>query len=619
MCLVFLYGIKGTAQNLVPNPDFESYINCPLVPMYCPFANNGAQQTATSWFSALSTSSDYFNGCAPNLQYQVPNNIFYGYIPPHSGVGCVGINAYGEFQGSNTPQTSYREYVECQLTQPLSAGVTYKLSMWVRSLYRVVLQPGANFSALAALEASFSTTALTNITSPIPAPAIPVQKPSAGFITDTTWVQISALYTATGGEDHLTLGTFNDPNNTRPSMTHLFPIPANPGVDLVCYYLIDDVELVAKGLCDTNTAAHNTVLCSEDGLELDPAFAADAYTWNTGITAATLVINTPGTYWRIATTGCDAQIDTFHVSAYQDTVATVSLIDDLCGSPKEITLNSKVDNAEHYNWNTSEKTASIQITEPGVYTCTAQKDCILYIDTFKVASPRIYTSSIPKEVCFPFELAAIVTGADSIVWSDQQKGSGITIDKPGVYIYRAYKECAIYIDSFVVTSKSKTDSIDLGRDITDCKNTETTIGKVFPDVTNYLWNTGETTYSIHPKETGYYTVTVDNGCVLLSDSIKVEKVRCDDCIFLPTAFTPDNDGRNDQLKAIANCPLGSFYLIIYNRFGQLMFTSWNIQDKWDGTYKGTPVEMGVYYYMLQYTTLGDAKQHTLKGDITIVY
>ena len=72
-------------------------------------------------------------------------------------------------------------------------------------------------------------------------------------------------------------------------------------------------------------------------------------------------------------------------------------------------------------------------------------------------------------------------------------------------------------------------------------------------------------------------------------------------IYVPSAFTPNKDGNNDMLKAF---PVGikSFaYFSIYNRNGQLIFTTKNHYLGWDGNYKGVKLDAGNYVWMAMAT------------------
>jgi len=87
-------------------------------------------------------------------------------------------------------------------------------------------------------------------------------------------------------------------------------------------------------------------------------------------------------------------------------------------------------------------------------------------------------------------------------------------------------------------------------------------------------------------------------------------------IDIPTAFSPDGDGINDKLKIVAN-NVDEIEFRIYNRWGNLVFETDDINKEWDGTYKKQPVEIGAYvYYVKVKTILGETLWKT--GNITVI-
>jgi gliding motility-associated-like protein len=118
-------------------------------------------------------------------------------------------------------------------------------------------------------------------------------------------------------------------------------------------------------------------------------------------------------------------------------------------------------------------------------------------------------------------------------------------------------------------------------------------------------------------QTGEYQVTVtdSNGCTT-SDSISVT-VNCSN-IFFPSAFTPNNDGLNDlygpggDLASVKN-----YSFSIYNRWGQLVFTTTNPYQKWDGTLKNIPCPSGTFVWFATYSIDNNPKQ-SKKGTIVIL-
>lgn len=134
---------------------------------------------------------------------------------------------------------------------------------------------------------------------------------------------------------------------------------------------------------------------------------------------------------------------------------------------------------------------------------------------------------------------------------------------------------------------------------------------------DHVWNP-----EITPIDTGdiTYTVTVTNedGCTATgSITIRVLNPACDDSdIFLPTAFTPNDDGHNDYLKVLGEYITG-FELHIYSRWGQEVYSTNDPNFNWDGTFKGKELEPDVFGYYFTAVCVNNA-EFSKQGNITLL-
>lgn len=117
---------------------------------------------------------------------------------------------------------------------------------------------------------------------------------------------------------------------------------------------------------------------------------------------------------------------------------------------------------------------------------------------------------------------------------------------------------------------------------------------------SYLWSDGSTASSITADQPGIYWVMVtdENGCTG-SDTVLVEPC-AEFRIYAPNAFTPGSDGRNDRFCLVCSNPeaVDEFELLIYNRWGQLIYRSKDIGEGWDGTMSGKPCPADVYSFIV---------------------
>ena len=218
LILFLLVSVQVYSQNLVPNSDFESKIDCPSA--------LGEIEFAKGWISPNIGTPDYFNDCSSSFLFGTEFNKKGGQIP-HSGHG------YGGIQISNLHKNFHYEYLETELTSPLQSGILYCIKMYV-SL-------GNSDCAVKELGAVISQT-LIKSTDPGKFNLPFMQLVNDYPLTDSlSWVCVKGVYKANGNEKFLTFGFFgNDEDFIR--------LRLNPKLDssfYTAYYFIDDVTMEA--------------------------------------------------------------------------------------------------------------------------------------------------------------------------------------------------------------------------------------------------------------------------------------------------------------------------------------------------------------------------------------
>jgi len=134
----------------------------------------------------------------------------------------------------------------------------------------------------------------------------------------------------------------------------------------------------------------------------------------------------------------------------------------------------------------------------------------------------------------------------------------------------------------------------------------------------YLWNTGALTEDIDPLGGGLYTVDVtDHNLCKATESIFVEVHYR---VFAPTAFSPNGDGVNDTFSLFGmGTDLKDFHLTIFNRFGQVVYESKNVNEGWNGRLmnSGAPLPSEVYTWQTHITYVG-GESIVDSGNITLL-
>ncbi|WP_420387147.1 PKD domain-containing protein [Roseivirga sp.] len=117
---------------------------------------------------------------------------------------------------------------------------------------------------------------------------------------------------------------------------------------------------------------------------------------------------------------------------------------------------------------------------------------------------------------------------------------------------------------------------------------------------------------------GDYTVRIvdANGCEI---NVQVNIPERQPKVYVPNAFSPNGDGNNEVFKPVADCAL-SYAMQIYNKWGTVIFATEELDEGWDGSYNGDPVQPGNYSYIIFYTTEVNGRliEDTYRGTLKLV-
>jgi gliding motility-associated-like protein len=237
-------GIKVFSQNLVPNYSFENTISC--TQWYLMANPPPPPGPITNWFTPTASTADWFatfNTCGQTAPLSA-----FGFQFARTG------NAYCGF-GVSTDGSNTREYLSCQLIQPLQQSKRYCVNFYVspgETLRYFVDGMGAYFS----VDTPSCSGNYCFLSYPSQVNNIPLN-----VLTDTVnWTLISGTFIANGGEKFITLGNFTpDSLNT---------VDTNAtGIYDAAYYFIDDVT-VEEMVYDTANARNDITICEGDSIQL---------------------------------------------------------------------------------------------------------------------------------------------------------------------------------------------------------------------------------------------------------------------------------------------------------------------------------------------------------------
>jgi gliding motility-associated-like protein len=537
---ILLCYVSVKAQNLIPNPSFEDF-------------NNALGQYTTpseinfpgikDWFDAT-----LYGGVVTSYALETwRGNV--NLIRPYHGSanGLLGF----VYEPNNPPAIQYAKlFLQCRLLDSLKAGCTYRFTMYVLPTAIDYTHPypldslatSKFFHSTRNIGAYFSKKRIFDSVSPWgfsfdTANINPqVKLPSNGFITDTTnYTRINGTFVATGGEQYLTLGSF-DPVSSSPvfrfrhQLTYNVINATEPFV--WCRFHVDSLNLHRLPPSDTLlTSSSDTSVCPGDSLQLfTHAREANSFRWDDGSTDSLRTITQPGTYYVDAYYNCgDILSDTIVVAPLQ--VLPAISVNDTTVCEGEVVRYSLPANGVNYTLNGSPVGSSFSVSVEGQYLLNASNTCESWDFTFELSYK-------------PVEDLPNLNLKDTALCS----GEEMTIDLPAGFTYTLN-----------------------GAEVKGLK--------------------------LPISQQAGYTLEADNSCATRTYNFTINGEGCEMELYIPNAFTPNGDGLNDCFEIYVT-EYESFHVMVFNRWGQQVFESYNPAHCWDGSFDGQTV-FGNHTYVVR--------------------
>jgi gliding motility-associated-like protein len=305
-----------------------------------------------------------------------------------------------------------------------------------------------------------------------------------------------------------------------------------------------------------------SVVCTGDSLKLYTTSAYAAYNWNTGQTTASIEVTHAGTYFvnTIDNYGCKG-MDSIKVS--EDSPVAIQLQDATICDGQSVQLQLTQGSNYVYLWS-----PPFGLTNTGIYNPVAHP-----------TTTTTYTASIANGPCISTNTVTIVVHPLPAL-SVQPKYS-LVPEGENVTLHATSTDSCIWSPG----------------DYLSCNNCNTTLSTPASDI--------------------IYTITATNNYNCSTVTTATVQVEIEATLYIPNTFTPNDDGLNDVFKAVCN-HIHDLKMVIYDRWGLLIFQTNTIDQGWDGTYHGGKCQEDVYVYKLQYTDDPTNKSHNMAGQVTLL-
>jgi gliding motility-associated-like protein len=597
---------------------------------------------------------DFENNTAGFDQINLPNASYNSYMPDNFAFGSYGdmdIISSATYCGLAQSGSWYvaltggvTDAITMTLSTPLVAGETYTLTFWDRgcigfSTSSPPVQIGVSdvnnsigtivFTAASPVESVWTMRTATFV-APIDGLYISASCPTGGL---SDWVQIDnfsfgetlcPLSVDLGPDVTICSGSSVTLDATLAGGTYLWSTgETTPTIDVTssaiydvvvtiddCDYA-DEIEVSVVSPPVVDLGADQTV-CAGDIAVFDATTAGATYLWQDGSVGATYSATVPGTYTcTVSISGCS---DTDSAELVTEPVPSVDLgIDQTVCEGETITLDATYPGAT-YVWQdgSTGATLDVQTTTAASVTVTlgnCETDDNADITFFSYPSVELGPDST---LCFGYSMTlnANFPGA-TYLWQDGSTSATYEVDEAGDYHVTVDNNGCTTSDHVNITYiDSVANTIELLTTPYCLEEGDSVLIDAAGAWTDLYWSTGDSATSVSVFLSGNYSYELTLECQTLSGSVEVydcaEVIPVIIDVFVPNAFTPDDDGINEYFipSIYTTWPIDRYVFQIYNRWGEVIFET-------DDPYKGWMGEVhegafysrdGVYVYHIEITT-----------------
>lgn len=206
----------------------------------------------------------------------------------------------------------------------------------------------------------------------------------------------------------------------------------------------------------------------------------------------------------------------------------------------------------------------------------------------------------------------------SYIWQDMSTQPSLTVSAPGKYwvTVRNSYDCAAS-DTLAISGILPGPVDFLKSTDTVCRNSHLEI-QPLRDFNQYQWSNGSASKTTTITLPGEYRlqVTDENGC-LGADTIKIAEKECSWGVFIPTAFTPNGDGKNELFIAAVRAELEQFRLQVFDRRGRIVFETTDPRKGWDGSLNGLRLPTDAFVWQCFYKVKNEESRFQ-KGTVILI-
>ena len=412
---------------------------------------------------------------------------------------------------------------------------------------------------------------------------------------------------------------------------------------------VDDVFIdfgIPVSATITSPVGEDTTLCEGDSIQLS-ATGGTFFKWypsdivrSVGSPSPWVVPNKNTWVYVEARSAGDKcpGIDSVNLKVLNQTQGSVSFTDTTICAGDSVQLRAK--GGIFYSWTPIDSVNNPSIEDPVVQVRKTTEFTVSINNVNSCADEHKVTVNVSggvsfdagpdQTICRGDTLQLNIPGTGTFTWNNPQ-----TLDDPFIGNPRAFPtSTTTYLINLVGADKcSGTDELTINVNPIPVIQVVASDTVVCPDelvtltasgTTNYLWNSGETTSELKvsvDKENSSATFKVvgnDGRCESDTSYITIKTLRCDgDLVLIPKYFSPNGDGIMDNF-VIEDIKRYENEVIIFNKWGDIIFQKKNYDNRWNGVYNGREVAEDTYMYVVRVKADSEAEFEDFKGTLTIL-
>ncbi len=399
-----------------------------------------------------------------------------------------------------------------------------------------------------------------------------------------------------------------------------------------CGTISDTLEVIENNQGPVVDLGPDILACEGEIITIPAGISGVNYLWQDGSTASSFSTSVSGELILQVSNACGTDADTILVDIHGTTPVVDLGIDTTLCEGEILVLTSSAISENTIVWHDGSGSETYEVSSEGTYSLFESNHCGEDTDTVIISyteAPQPFDLGADTVLC-PDEsiiLSAPIT-SDEILWQDGSDQLTIIADQPQTYWLQISNACGLTSDSIVVAFDDTSPVLHLATSISFCEGDVFTLDATQPFAANYQWSNGAISSSIDVTTPDLYSVIVSTLCQSISQEIDIYpgydcvEPEVNDGIYIPNVFSPNQDGVNDVFTVSHGPDLNVVAMQgnVYDRLGNLVYSSQEIPFTWDGNFVGETVLPGVYVYVITLRTQTGQSEKEIQqaGEVTLI-